>query len=110
MAASAQIVVKMNRLPAIAAKCRPAVRAAIHAAGFRTEAAAKAAAPVDTGALRARIANRPGDLSTTVGVAAGYAAFVERGTRKMAARPYLEPAVNGVVPQLNADLAEAVKP
>ncbi len=104
MAVTVTVQVKLNRLPAMAAKCRPAIRSAIHAAGFRAEAAAKVAAPVDTGALRASIANAPGDLSTTISAAAEYALFVERGTRRMPARPYLEPAVVAQQGPLEADL------
>jgi HK97 gp10 family phage protein len=110
VAVRARIVVKSNRLPGIAAKCRPAIRRAVHAAGFRAEAGAKGRAAVDTGHMRGAIANRPGDLSTTIHSPAAYSLFVERGTRKMAAQPFMEPAVDAVIPGLQADLAKAVAP
>lgn len=110
VAASARIEVRTNRLPGIAAKCRPAIRSAVHAAGFRAEAGAKGRAAVDTGNMRAGINNAPGDLSTTVSSPASYSLFVERGTRRMAAQPFLEPAVLAVVPDLESDLRRAVTP
>lgn len=60
---------------------------------------ARALVPVRTGALRASI--RAERTSTGHAVRAGggavdYAAYVEFGTRRMAARPYLRPAVESV--------------
>lgn len=49
--------------------------------------------PVDTGALRDSIEATVEDDTLTVGSDKSYAAAVENGTYKMAARPYLKPAV-----------------
>lgn len=71
---------------------------------------AKAIVPVDTGSLkssiRLQVRPRPTAHKISFGVSAGgyvtnprtgrkvnYAAFVEYGTRKMAARPYMRPAI-----------------
>ncbi len=62
---------------------------------------AKLGVPVDTGALQASIkksVTRNGD-KTTGEISAGngqvpYAAMIEFGTSKMAARPYMRPAIN----------------
>jgi HK97 gp10 family phage protein len=71
---------------------------------------AKAIVPVDTGSLRSsirlQVRPRPTAHSISYGVSAGgyvtnpksgkkvnYASFVEYGTRKMAAQPYMRPAI-----------------
>lgn len=57
---------------------------------------AKRLVPVDTGNLRESIQSMQGasdPLTATVEVGADYAAYVEEGTSRMAAQPYLEPAV-----------------
>jgi HK97 gp10 family phage protein len=65
---------------------------AVQGAGIECEAEAKQACPVDTGRLRSSIAYTPGDLECTVGTPVEYAAFVELGTSKQKAQPYLFPA------------------
>jgi hypothetical protein len=64
---------------------------------LRCQAAAKRLCPVDTGRLRASIAWRIErdaiGLHAKVGSNVAYAAYVEFGTRRMAARPYLRPAL-----------------
>lgn len=103
MAASVRFVVKMNKLPAVPGKMRAAAGKRIHAAGFRVEGDAKGRAPVDTGHLRNTISNRPsGDLSTVIAASADYAAYVERGTKFMAAQPFLGPAMDAEGPRLEA--------
>ncbi|HLH22445.1 MAG TPA: HK97-gp10 family putative phage morphogenesis protein [Chloroflexota bacterium] len=99
----------------------------IRKAAFDVEARAKQAAPIDTGALRNSIytrtrkesgygaarsaaqgANgqarmlpeheRPDDLAAVVAVGAEYGVYVELGTRRMGARPFLGPAAEAVRP------------
>jgi len=52
--------------------------------------------PVDTGALKASIYRRVSGNTGYVGSSMPYAGFVEMGTRKMRAQPYLRPALNKV--------------
>ena len=65
--------------------------------GFMIEGDAKRLTPVDTGRLRASIAHivvqQRNTLAVRVGTSVHYAAYVELGTVKMAARPYLRPAL-----------------
>lgn len=62
------------------------------------EAEAKKLCPVRTGRLRASIhTGKIRDRVYYVGSPVHYAPFVEFGTRKMVARPYLRPAVRKVV-------------
>ena len=55
--------------------------------------AARASCPVDTGALRASISASADGNSASVTAGAPYAAYVEFGTCKMAAQPFLVPAL-----------------
>ena len=72
------------------------VRAALRAGGMVVMNAAKANAPVLTGNLRRSIAivDGPGPQEITIGTDVEYAPFVEFGTSKMAAQPYLRPAID----------------
>ncbi|HYG66098.1 MAG TPA: HK97-gp10 family putative phage morphogenesis protein [Anaeromyxobacteraceae bacterium] len=71
---------------------------------------AKALAPVDTGRLRASIeALREGRTSAVVVARAPYAAFVEYGTRRMAAQPFMRPAAQRARAEVAARIGEAVR-
>jgi HK97 gp10 family phage protein len=61
---------------------------------LKVQAGAKARCPVDTGRLRGSIAVEieEGGLGASVGTNVHYAPFVEFGTSRMRARPYLFPA------------------
>ncbi|MBO8173498.1 MAG: HK97 gp10 family phage protein [Bacillaceae bacterium] len=62
------------------------------------EREAKILCPVRTGRLRASIhTGRHGPLERYVGTNVEYAPYVEFGTRRMSAKPYLRPAVKKVV-------------
>ena len=72
----------------------------VRGAAFLCQRVAVQQAPVDTGFLRNSITvGRPdggsltvGDLSAQVGPEAAYGAFVEFGTSRMGAQPYMTPA------------------
>lgn len=69
---------------------------ALEICGGTAERYAKQYCPVDTGNLRNSIAHEQRDENTeAVGTNVQYAPYVELGTRKMTARPYLRPAVEG---------------
>ena len=57
------------------------------------ERQAKEDCPVDTGRLRASITSEVSGLEGKVGTNVEYAGFVEYGTSKMPAKPYLFPAL-----------------
>lgn len=101
------IVVKSNHLPQISAAIRPAVVAEVQKATYDVEAQAKAKAPVKTGTLRRSIHSvfSNGGLTGIVGPSVLYGKFVEFGTRRMGARPYMRPAAEAVLPKF----ADAVK-
>lgn len=62
--------------------------------GLQGESFAKKKCPVDTGNLRNSISNKVemSEKSAYIGTNVEYAPYVELGTRKMAAQPFLTPA------------------
>lgn len=71
----------------------------------RIECMAKVKAPVDTGALKNSIFSaKAGNLTYKVTAPQHYAIYVEKGTRKMRAQPYLKPALDAERPKLISNL------
>lgn len=90
-----QVVVVYNAIPALMAFVETQSRVAVKASADRIAEKARNYAPVDTGSLRSSIqavSNLAGK-SAEVTVGAPYAAYVEYGTYKMDAQPFLSPAV-----------------
>lgn len=72
-------------------------------AGVETQNRARVNCPVDTGTLRNSITyEQKGDFDIIVGAYTDYASFVEYGTRKMSAQPYLNPAFEEVSKEFQA--------
>lgn len=72
------------------------------------KAAAMRNAPVRTGHLRSSIYAKIKDWIAEIGAEATYALFVELGTRRMRAQPYLYPAIQEYLPQLERIILEAL--
>ncbi|GBD17574.1 hypothetical protein HRbin27_00056 [bacterium HR27] len=99
-----------NKVPKVAEQLRPRAGQLVRKAAADITASAKNRAPVDTGNLRNSITwQRAGELTAIVNVGAEYGIYVEYGTRKMRAQPYLGPAVDEVLPELRAALRELVR-
>lgn len=64
--------------------------------------------PVRTGYLRSTIYARIQEWNTEVGAEAAYAANVEFGTRYAMAKPFLNPAIQAHLPELERVLLEAL--
>jgi HK97 gp10 family phage protein len=84
---------------------------AVTVAGIETQNLARTVAPVDTGALRASISvDTPtfdgASVSIEVGPEVNYGAFVEFGTSRASAQPYMIPAADQVTPRLEKALAD----
>jgi HK97 gp10 family phage protein len=88
-----------NNLPRIIAGADAVVDKALAKTAFDTESLAKLYAPVDTGNLMNSIAaDKVRELTWRVTANAEYAIYVEIGTRRMDAQPYLEPALRDTWP------------
>ena len=80
----------------------------VELAALEVEAEAKRNCPVDTGRLRNSITTaKEGKTTAYVGTNTEYAPYVEFGTHKMRAQPYLRPAAEKVrqrLPYMNFNL------
>lgn len=96
MAKVADVTVKSNK-QAVLDEFKRQKATALEAIGLQGETNAKmhitAVGAVDTGRLRNSITHATDEDSAYIGTNVEYAPYVEMGTYKMKARPYLEPAV-----------------
>lgn len=82
------------------------VQNALLAGAYIIEGYAKIGVPVDTGFLRGSIQSARGpENSAIVAVAAEYGAYVEYGTSRMGAQPYMRPAVDQHIPEITEAIA-----
>ena len=70
-----------------------AIARALESIGMTAEAYAALFCPVDTGRLRASITHVVDDDAVYIGTNVEYAPYVELGTSKQKAQPYLRPAI-----------------
>jgi len=93
-----EIVVVLDKTDAAVDQVKHGLVNLITEAAILVQAQAAMRAPVRTGYLRNSIRVEklpsPDDLEGVVGVGAHYGVYVEFGTRRMAARPYVAPAVD----------------
>ena len=91
------------------------VSVAVKAAAERVKAAGQSNAPKLTGTLAASIGidmygdGRSVGLTAVVGPTARYGLFVENGTSKMAAQPFMGPALESEGPRFADELGKAVE-
>lgn len=87
-----------------------AVDAELKRSAHRVEKLARVNAPVDTGWLRSQIyAEQQRLLHHRVVSPALYSVYLELGTRKMAAQPFLDPALRAEWPRLMENLKKMFK-
>lgn len=109
MAAGVTIRVVSNRLPTISGKIRTLLEAEVAKATLGIEAAAKAKVPVRTATLQRSIHSVISGLTGRVGPSVYYGIFVEMGTRRMGARPYMRPAAEAAGPKFVQGVTAALK-
>lgn len=87
------VQVLSNRLPQIAAGLRPKASQIVRRTALSIEAGAKRVVPVDTGNLKNSLQTQMvSDLEAEVGTVVEYGPYVEFGTSRQPAQPYLGPA------------------
>jgi len=101
-----------SRIPAIRAGLNAAAARGVARAGGYIVNLAQQLCPVDTGALRASIRLEPAQPALKMYVKAGggqvdYAGYVEFGTSRSLAQPYLTPAVRAI--DVRREVAEELK-
>jgi HK97 gp10 family phage protein len=109
-AVTIKLTKEFDRLPSLPAEVRRRLSLVVRKTAKDVEARAKTRAPVDTGALKNSIQARPRDeLTSEVVVGQEYGLYQEFGTVKMAARPFLRPAVEEVAPAFEAAVTQAIE-
>lgn len=101
MAGTVRVVVH-SRVPAVAAAVHAKAALITAKAAHDIEAQAKQRAPVDTGLLRNSIRAHGQGLTWIVESPVDYSVFQEFGTSRMAAQPYMVPALEMVAPSYAA--------
>jgi len=91
-----------------------AIKNAVEKVKFKAEAKAISLVPVDTGRLKGSITYKdlgPYDVELRAGYKKGvdYAEFVEYGTSKMKAQPFLRPAIAYARKEVVKDLNKEIK-
>lgn len=109
-------VTKRNRIPELRRSLRPRAERILNNAAMQIASIARQLCPVDTGNLRDSIAietfsgHRPGfGVAKRVVVGEFYAPFVEFGTSRMAAQPFLYPAFAAVKPNVIREMEKIAK-
>ncbi|WP_394161573.1 HK97-gp10 family putative phage morphogenesis protein [Galactobacter valiniphilus] len=97
---------KLNRA---APRLQPLAQKVVAKVAHDVTAQAVASAPHDTGALQNSIKPYVSGLSAEVRPGVNYAHYVELGTSKMAAQPYLFPALDRNAQSFTTALAAAAK-
>lgn len=86
-----------------------AVERGLEAIGLVAEGHAKELCPVDTGRLRNSISHATDGEAVYIGTNVEYAPYVELGTSRMKARPYLRPAAENFGDEYRALMEQAMK-
>ena len=90
-----EVVVDLRGLQRFIAQARPTLEKVVLIAAHNVEGRAKELVPVDTGATKNSIIPTPIDdgLGASIGPSTTYAPWLEFGTHRMAARPFMRPAL-----------------
>ena len=90
------MVLDTHVLDKITAELKPKARIIVNKYGLAVTGSAATFAPVDTGALTSSITSESkmtGDMTFTVSDGVEYGVYQEFGTSKMAAQPFMTPAI-----------------
>ena len=101
----------IKKAAALNGQMGPIVRDFLAKSAFNVEEKAKDLCPVDTGLLRTSITSKVGAGHIPDWASAGtnrfYARYVEFGTHKMRAQPYLRPGFHNARPDIDSNLEKA---
>jgi HK97 gp10 family phage protein len=102
-----RVIIDTKKLDDFAKKINGTTSDALKSVALQTEGLAKTYAPVDTGALKNSLhTEKKAELSYIVGDGVEYGIYQELGTYKMAAHPFLVPALKRAVKDLYKSLKE----
>lgn len=109
--ADVTVTIQFNKFAQIADALPAKTKAVVKKASFDVEAQGKNRVPVDTGALKNSISTEfeDGGLTGIIAPHTDYALFVELGTRRQSAQPYMIPAADAVRPAFVAACKQMLK-
>lgn len=93
----------LRRMPA---RIRPMAQAVVEKTSADIERDGKIKAPVDTGNLKSSIGREVKELEAEIGPTANYGIYLELGTSRMAAQPYMGPAADLHTPAFEAAMTK----
>jgi HK97 gp10 family phage protein len=102
-----QIVVKKNQFPACPGIMAKAIATAFGQLGPELLTQMQERTPVDTGELRDSEAASVGAKELRLTAGTDHCVYVEFGTRKMAAQPYMRPTIEGAAGQVGGAISSA---
>lgn len=104
------VTVKQDNTEQVTHSIESAINTALEKIGLLAEGYAQMKCPVDTGNLRASITHEvdTGGKAVYIGTNVEYAPYVELGTSRQAAQPYLRPAATEHVNQYRQVLKDAL--
>lgn len=102
--------IKNDRTKEVTAQLEKAIEIAMEAVGMEAEGDVKEITPVDTGNLRNSITHQYSkkEQAEYIGTAVEYAPYVELGTSRMTAQPYLKPALTNNLEKYKGILADYI--
>jgi len=103
-------VIYQTKIPGMISKAERYADEVIRKGAHDVLGRSQSAVPVRTGNLKTSGHVETGHLSATIAYSADYAEYVELGTRRMGARPFLRPAFEQVAPQIIRALHPVLKP
>jgi HK97 gp10 family phage protein len=102
-------MIENDRTEAVKKAVADTVTKALTEAALIIEGAAKNLSPVDTGNLKGSITQKVDGSEARIGTNVEYSPYVEYGTSKMAAQPYLRPAVDNNIEAIKKKMIEKYK-
>jgi len=106
--ASVKIVVHFNKFPECPGIMSKAIDTAFQSLGPKLLTKMQSVTAVDTGELRGSETQTAGGKTLTLTAGTDHGVFVEFGTRKMAAQPFMRPTVEGAAGQVASEITSAV--
>ena len=102
-------MIKKNRIPDVMKATEAAKKTALQAAVVFVHGEAVLRAPVDSGNLKNSLAYDVQGDEGRVGTNVEYGPYVEQGTSKQGAQPYLRPAVDENIPQIKSIISDILR-
>lgn len=103
------LIVRKDNTSTWTSQYKGALKKALESVGKAAESNAKGNCPVDTGRLRGSITHQVSGDAVYIGTNVEYGKYVEMGTYKQAAQPFLKPAAQDHAAEYSAIFKSALE-